>query len=51
MGANDCAVDHLHGIWNSSALVKSLQNIFPETGECPTPELSVNAGPFTKLFR
>lgn len=50
MGSNDGAIDHLQGVWDGSAAVQGLKDIFPQARKCPASKLPVNARPFAELF-
>lgn len=51
MGADHGAVDHLKGIGYQPALTQGLHDLLPEPCQGPAPELTIDAGPFSKLFR
>ena len=51
MGADHGAVDHLKGIGYQPALIQGLHDLLPEPCQGPAPELTIDAGPLSKLFR
>ena len=51
VGPDDGRVDHLNLCRFCPACVQGLKHEHPKPGECPTPELSVNARPFAEFLR
>ena len=51
VGPDDGRVDHLNLCRFCPACVQGLKHELPQPGECPTPELSVNARPFAEFLR
>jgi len=47
----DHAIDHLEGMRHRPAFVQGVHDLLPEARQCPTPKLSIDAGPFPKLCR
>jgi hypothetical protein len=45
-----CTVDHLQTGVATTAVVECFEEQLPQTGKRPTPELTVNRGPFAKMF-
>jgi hypothetical protein len=45
-----CAADHLQAGVATTAVVERFGQQFPQAGQCPAPELSVNRRPFTEMF-
>ena len=50
MCAYHCAVDHLQCVRHGTAPVQCVNDVLPEPGQCPAPELPVNTRPLAELI-
>ena len=50
VGPDHGAVDHLELVGRKLRVVQGIQDVFPQPGERPAPELPIDGGPLAKLL-